>query len=174
MRLAPVLVVAALVALAGCDLPGAGDGADARLPGVRTTTTLEEEHTCGPLLLPAGCVTVLIEKADSGCAPEVPGYVTCDATLRWNATAGSTSPGARLVAVVNGTAGPSCEPGPAGRCTVRGNVSTTHAFSGPGQEAAWTVTLQARLEGAAPGGEGSFTLRMRMLVRTEPGSAADA
>jgi hypothetical protein len=119
-------------------------------------------------------VLLRIEKVDSGCALEVPGYAVCDATLWWNATSGSAAPGTRLATAVNGTAGPGCEPPPGGTCLVRGNVTLRHAFGGPGEETEWRLSLTARLDGAPPGADGDFELDARFVVRTEPASAADA
>lgn len=165
-RLACALVVAAL---SGCASPP-----DATLPGVRTESKVEDRFTCGPLLFAAGCTLVHIESVDSGCAPEVPGYVVCDATVWWNASSGSVTPGARLVTAVNGTAGPTCAPTPGQPCVVRGNVTFRHAFTGPDEQAPWDLTFTARLDGAAGPAGGDFTLHLSMAMRTEPASATDA
>lgn len=173
MRLAAILVLA--VALAGCG-EAALDEVDATLPGVRTESFVDDEFECGGLLFAAGCVVVRVERVESGCSPQVPGYVLCNATLSWTATSGSLSPDDRLVTSINGTAGPHCEPpeGPGASCTVGGDLHWAQAFDGPGEDDWWNVTLEARLEGAPEAATGWFRLDVRMHVRTEPAWAADA
>jgi hypothetical protein len=162
----------AAAALAGCS----DAGPDAVLPGVRTESTVTDSFRCGELLLAAGCVIVRVERVDSGCAPEAPGYVVCNATLHWTAETGAAAPQTRLTASVNGTdVGDACTANPGARCTLQGELSFRHHFDGPGEEHPWTVSITARAEtpGDAPPATGEFTLTLAMLVRTEETSAAD-
>jgi hypothetical protein len=168
----PVALLLLATALAGCS----GEAPDAVLPGVRTESTVTDSFRCGELLFPAGCVIVRIGHVDSGCAPEAPGYVVCNATLDWAAETGAAVPQTTLRVTVNGTdPGDSCMANPGAKCTLQGRASFTHHFDGPGEEHAWTVTVAARAD--APGdpapATGEFTLRVDMLVRTEATSAAD-
>lgn len=174
MRVAALLVPAVL-ALAGCG--GAPlTQADAILPGVRTTSSVDDEYACGALLFAAGCVIVRVMRVESGCSPQVPGYVLCNATLSWTATSGSLAPDDRLATWVNGTAGPHCAPpeGPGASCTVGGDLRWSHAFDGPGEDAWWNVSLEARLEGAPEPATGWFRLDVRMHVRAQDAGEAEA
>ena len=167
----PVLLLAA-TALAGCS----ADGPDAVLPGVRTESTVTDSFRCGELLFAAGCVIVRVGRVESGCSPEVPGYVVCNATLEWTAETGAVAPQTRLTVSVNGTAtGDSCMANPGATCMLSGIANFTHRFDGAGEEHAWSVTIAAQAD--APGDPGpmtgEFTLRIDMVVRTEEASAAD-
>jgi hypothetical protein len=159
----------AMAALAGCSSLEVV-GPDDDLPGVRTTTTLDDDFRCGALLFPQGCVIVRIPHVDSGCSPEVGGYVLCDATLDWVAGSGAVLPGSRLSVAVNGTERGTCEPAPGEPCQVSGSLNQTHHFGGPGQNETWRFIIDARLSspGDAPETTGHFTLTIDMLVRTEP------
>jgi hypothetical protein len=173
LRALAAFVIAA-TSLAGCT---GGDVPDAILPGVRTDTTVTDSFRCGELLMAAGCVIVRVPHVDSGCAPEVPGYVVCDATLEWTAETGAAAPQTRLSASVNGTdVGDSCTANPGAICQLGGSVNFTHRFTGPGQEHRWSVTIVARAD--APGdpapATGEFSLDVVMVVRTEERSAAEA
>lgn len=175
-RVRPTLALLALAAtsLAGCT---GGDGPDAVLPGVRTDTTVTDSFRCGELLTAAGCVIVRVPHVDSGCAPEVPGYVVCNGMLEWTAETGAAAPQTRLTVSVNGTdAGGPCTANPGARCSLAGTANFTHHFTRPGQEHRWTVTISARAD--APGdpapATGEFTLDIVMVVRTEDAEAADA
>ena len=151
------------LALAGCT---AGGGPDARLPGVYTDSAIEDEFTCGALLFPHGCAIVRFPAVHSGCEPEVPGYVACNGTIAWSATAGAAVPGSQLVVRVNGTSAGSCE----APCTLHGNASFDHHFDAAGQRHAWNVSVLATLAapGAVPEAGGSFRLTAAFVVRTEP------
>jgi hypothetical protein len=163
------LLLAALLALAGCSAPADLDAPDDLLPGVRTETTIEDDLRCGALLFPQGCVIVRIERGDSGCAPEVGGYVMCNSTLDWSAESGAVEPGSRLRTAVGGVEGPSCDPVLGGPCRVAGAVADTHHFSGPGENHTWAVPFLAWLETPSGTSEtsGSFSLQVVMVVRTE-------
>lgn len=171
MHCALVALLVAVTALSGCS----DVGPDAVLPGVTTESQVSDEFRCGELLFAAGCVIVRIPHVDSGCVPEIPGYVVCNATVFWSATSGAVAPQTRLRATVNGTAAGSCTANPGATCSLEGNATFTHSFSGPGEEHAWTVVVAARAD--APGDPGpmtgDFTLTVNMLVRTEEPSAAD-
>lgn len=163
----------AAAVFAGC----ADGGPDAVLPGVRTESTVTDSFRCGELLFAAGCVIVRVQHVDSGCAPEVPGYVVCNATLRWRAETGAVAPQTELTVTVNGTqAGGSCTANPGATCDLGDEVGFTHRFDGPGEEHRWSVEIVARAD--APGdpgpATGEFTLQLNMVVRTEETSAADA
>ena len=168
MRLRLAAILAASAALAGCL-----EGADASLPGVRLDSTVTDAFGCDPLLLAAdGCPVVRAEAVASGCAPESPGYVVCDAALNWSATGGSA--GSRLVTAINGTAGAGCAPAAANPCRVPGRLEWRRAFGKPGEAHWWNVTLDARVLGPEGRQQGWFALDVRMRVRTEPLSAVDA
>lgn len=154
--------------LAGCSSP------DATLPGVYTDSAITDKFRCGALLGPDGCVIVRFDEVHSGCSPEVPGYVECNATVEWSATSGAALPGSRLVVEVNGTEVGDCEV-PQGRtCRVAGVTNMTHSFDGPGERHPWTLEVRARLEGPAiPEATGEFTLRLDLVMRTQDGDATD-
>lgn len=156
------------MAVAGCG------GPDARLPGVYTDSAVEDDFTCGALLAAEGCVIVRFPKVRSGCEPEVPGYVVCNATITWTATSGAALPGSVLRVAVNGTEVEGCAPGPGFPCHVQGLSVFTHHFDGPGERHAWNHTVRAWLEvpGGVPETGGEFTLALTMQVRTEPRDAA--
>lgn len=161
-----VAAVAAILLLAGCT---AGGGPDARLPGVRTDATITDDFTCGALLFPRGCVLVRFPTVQSGCDPEVPGYVACNGTVAWTAESGTVVPGSRLVVAVNGTEAGSCE----APCGLAGNASFSKRFEGPGETEPWNVSVHARLvvPGDATEAGGEFSLTARFVVRTEPSGA---
>jgi hypothetical protein len=163
----PALLVAAL-ALAGCTA-GSDPLPDDRLPGVRTETTVRDDLRCGALLFPHGCVVIRAERAESGCAPEVGGYVVCNATLDWSAESGAALPGSQLVVSFNGTEAGRCVAAPGDPCRLVGNATYTHHFEGAGQADEWLVALTARLDapGEASEAEGEFVLVLAMRVRTE-------
>lgn len=152
--------------LAGCT---AGDGPEARLPGVFTDSRIADEFTCGALLFPQGCVIVRFPGVRSGCEPEVPGYIVCNGTVSWSATSGAVVPGSRLVVTVNGTEVDACD----APCTVSGNASFLHHFDAAGERHRWNVSVLARLvvPGDAPEAGGSFRLTAAFVVRTEPPGA---
>jgi hypothetical protein len=142
---------------------------DNALPGVYTSTDIADDFRCGELLFPHGCVVVRIPHVDSGCSPELGGYVTCNATIEWSAQSGAALPGSRLSVVVDGEEGPSCEPMPGSSCTVSGILHRTQDFGQPGQEGTWSIVIEATLTapGEAPATTGSFTLALEMGIRTE-------
>jgi hypothetical protein len=160
----PVRTAALLVALAlaGCL---AGDGPDARLPGVATDATITDELDCGALLFPSGCALVRFPEVHSGCDPEVPGYVVCNGTVAWQAESGSVVAGSRLLVSVNGTQAGSC----AAPCSLAGNASFVHRFGSPGETHPWNVSVLARLDvpGDVPAAGGSFRLTASFVVRAE-------
>lgn len=167
-----VALAAAVLALAGCSTPEL-EPPDALLPGVRTETTVEDDFRCGALLFPQGCVIVRVDGAESGCAPELGGYVLCNATLEWSAESGAVEPGSRLRTAVGGNEGPSCDPFPGRPCRVDGAVNYTHHFSGPGENDTWAIPFLAWLEtpSGTAGTAGDFSLQVVMVFRTEDGSA---
>lgn len=161
-------LVAALLAMAGCSAPGL-DPPDSLLPGVRTHTTVEDDFRCGALLFPQGCVIVRIDRAESGCAPEVGGYALCNATLEWSAESGAVEPGSRLRTAVAGIEGPSCVAQPGQPCRVAGSANFTHHFSGPGENGTWAIPFLAWLEttSGTAATSGDFSLQIVMAFRTE-------
>jgi hypothetical protein len=167
------LLAFALPALAGCSAPGDLQPPDDLLPGVRTDTTVEDDFRCGALLVPQGCVIVRIDRAESGCAPELGGYVMCNATLEWSAESGAVEPGSRLRTAVGGNEGPFCDPLPAQPCRVDGTTNYTHRFLGPGENATWAVPFLAWLEtpSGSAGTSGDFSLQLVMGFRTEDAAA---
>lgn len=169
-KLGPTLAgLSTMVALALAGCTGGIDGPDDRLPGVRTQTTVDDAFVCGALLFPHGCVIVRIERADSGCVPEVGGYVVCNATIAWSATSGAVEPGSRLTTSVNGTAGPSCDPMPGEPCQTAGVVEHVRHFDGPGENDTWDLEFAAVLEtpSGQPATSGSFLLLLRLDTQTE-------
>ena len=173
MRLAVLLVLAA--ALAGC-AGKAGVDADATMPGVVTDSRVDDDFRCGELLFAAGCTVVRIPHVVSGCIPEVPGYLHCNATIGWEASSGAVAPGSRLVMRVNDTAAGSCIVDPGAVCGLAGQAAFGHSFAGPGEARTWTLVLAARLESpdGTPATTGEFTLTVRMEVRAQDIEAADA
>ena len=168
------LLVVGLVALvlSGCsgarlDLP------DHDLPGVYTDTDVRDEFRCGELLMPQGCVIVRVPHVESGCSPEVGGYVVCNATIEWTADSGAAVPGSHLSVVAGGVEVPSCDPEPGSPCQVAGVLHSTRHFDSPGQDQTWTVAIEAVLDapGDVPSTTGSFTLELEMRIRTEGPSA---
>jgi hypothetical protein len=161
--------LAAFAALAGCSGPGGLDAPDDLLPGVRTETTVDDEFRCGALLFPQGCAIVRIGRVESGCAPEVGGYVLCNATIDWSADSGAVEPGSRLRTAVAGVEGPSCDPLPGQPCRVEGSANYTHHFTGPGEKDTWAIPFTAWLETPSGSSEtsGDFALQLVMVVRTE-------
>lgn len=158
----------AAVLLGGCSTPDL-DTPDEILPGVRTDSRVSDSFRCGELLFAQGCVMVRIDRVASGCAPEVGGYVVCNATLDWSATAGAVEPGSRLRTAAGGVDGPTCEPMPGQPCRVTGSVNRTHHFAGPGEEDLWAIVFTASLETPASlaSTSGEFTLAFEMHVRTD-------
>lgn len=161
----------AALALAGCT--GGAETPDDLLPGVRTETAIDDSFHCGALLFAAGCTLVRVEHVESGCAPEVGGYVVCNATVRWSATSGAAEPGSTLGTWVNGTAGAGCAPMLPGACRVEGEERFEHHFSGPGQQTTWNLTFFAQLQppSGSPATTGTFRLDLRMETRTEGAQA---
>lgn len=167
-----VAILFTAIALAGCST----HGPDAILPGVRTESTVTDSFRCGELLFTAGCVIVHVGRVESGCSPEVPGYMVCNGTMEWMAETGAVAPQTRLTVSVNGTeTGDSCVPTPGAKCFLEGAANFTHHFGGPGEEYAWSVAIaaQADVPGDAGPVTGEFTLRIDMVVRTEEASATD-
>ena len=165
------LAMAAAVGQAGC-----AQAPEARLPGVFTHSEVVDDFRCGELLFAAGCVIVRVPAVDSGCVPEVPGYVVCNATVAWSVESGAVAPQSRLSVAVNGTpAGGTCMANPGATCRLDGTANFTHRFDGPGERHSWNVTVVARLDapGDAAATTGEFTLTVRMLVRTEGRGATD-
>jgi hypothetical protein len=173
MPSAPALALAlAALMLAGCagstlDLP------DDDLPGVYTDTDVRDGFRCGELLLAQGCVIVRIPHVDSGCSPEVGGYVVCNATLEWTAESGAVLPGSRLSVMAGGEEGPGCDPAPGTPCSVSGTLNHTRHFDAPGQEGTWNITIEAALTapGDSPATTGHFTIELKMRIQTEEASA---
>lgn len=168
---APAVALAALV-LAGCAGPGL-DLPDDDLPGVYTDTDVRDDFRCGELLFAQGCVIVRIPHVESGCSPEVGGYVVCNATLEWTAESGAVVPGSRLSVLAGGEEGPGCDAAPGEPCSVSGTLNHTRHFDSPGQEETWNVTIEAALAapGDSPATTGHFTLTLTMRIRTEEAHA---
>jgi hypothetical protein len=169
--LASWVLAAALAGGAGCSTPLA---ADDELPGVYTETSVVDDFHCGELLVPHGCVVVRIPRVDSGCAPEVGGYVVCKASIEWTAESGAALPASRLEVVAGGNETTGCQASPGSPCRVSGILEHTRHFDGPGQQDTWAVSITARLTtpGGAPPAEGHFTLVLGLVIRTEPALAA--
>ncbi|MHB1260848.1 MAG: hypothetical protein ACYC2H_03945 [Thermoplasmatota archaeon] len=168
VTVATLVLLAALAA--GCAGPVLTDD---DLPGVYTENTISDEFRCGELLFPHGCVIVRVPRVESGCSPELGGYVVCNATLDWSAESGAALPGSRLSVAADGNETPGCDPVPGTPCKVSGIVNRTRHFSGPGQEETWPIVIEATLSapGDAAATTGSFTLTIEMRIRTEPTSA---
>lgn len=161
-------LVPLLALLAGCSAPGL-DAPDSLLPGVRTETAIADSFHCGELLFTQGCAILRIDRVESGCAGEVGGYVLCNATVHWSATAGAVEPGSRLTTEANGVVGPSCEPMPGHACRVNGTVAQSARLSGPGDETRVPFALAAVLappSGAAQTG-GAFALDLDLRFRSD-------
>jgi hypothetical protein len=156
-----------LALVAGCSAP------DRELPGVRTDTRVTDSFQCGALVFPQGCPIVRLPRVESGCAPEAGGYVQCNATLGWEAESGAAVPGSRLEVRVGGQPAGGCDAGPEAPCSLRGNATFGHSFSGPGQKERWAASFVATLDppGGAPQAGGTFSLTVEMTVRTEGGEA---